>query len=54
MNNLSLTTKRLLKAERLQKAQLVTFKKGVFTTYTSSIFEENKKLTCKDTIKLDV
>ena len=40
MNNLVLTKKRVLKAERLHKAQLATFKKGVFTSYKPSVFEE--------------
>tara|TARA_Y100001968_G_scaffold272538_1_gene264806 strand:- start:170 stop:334 length:165 start_codon:yes stop_codon:yes gene_type:complete len=40
MNNLVLTRKRVLKAERLHKAQLTTFKKGVFTSYKPSVFEE--------------
>ena len=42
MNNLVLTRKRALKAKRLQKAQLATFKKGVFTTYKPSVFEKRK------------
>ena len=40
MNNLVLTKKRLQKAKRLHKAQLTTFKKGVFTSYRPSVFEE--------------
>ena len=42
MNNLVLTKKRVLKAERLHKAQLATFKKGVFTSYKPSVFEERQ------------
>jgi len=42
MNNLVLTKKRVLKAEKLHKAQLATFKKGVFTSYKPSIFEERQ------------
>ena len=42
MNNLVLTRKRALKAKRLQKAQLATFKKGVFTNYKPSVFEKRK------------
>ena len=42
MNNLVLTKKRVLKAERLHKAQLATFKKGVFTSYKPSVFEEKQ------------
>ena len=48
MNNLALTKKRALKAERLHRAQLTTFKKGVFTSYSSSVFEEKKKQARKD------
>ena len=40
MNNLLLTKKRVLKSERLHRAQLATFKKGVFTSYKSSVFDE--------------
>ena len=43
MNNLALTKKRIEKAERLQAAQLATFKKGVFTSYKSTVFEERQK-----------
>ena len=43
MNNLVLTKKRALKAARLHKAQLATFKKGVFTSYKPSVFEERQK-----------
>ena len=42
MNNLVLTKKRVLKAEKLHKAQLATFKKGVFTSYRPSAFEERQ------------
>ena len=42
MNNLVLTKKRVLKAEKLHKAQLATFKKGVFTSYKPSVFEEKQ------------
>ena len=42
MNNLVLTKKRVLKAEKLHKAQLATFKKGVFTSYKPSVFEERQ------------
>ena len=42
MNNLVLTKKRVLKAEKLHKAQLATFKKGVFTSYIPSVFEERQ------------
>ena len=43
MNNLALTKKRIEKAERLHDAQLATFKKGVFTSYKPSVFEERQK-----------
>ena len=42
MNNLVLTKKRVLKAEKLHKAQLATFKKGVFNSYKPSVFEERQ------------
>ena len=42
MNNLVLTKRRVLKAEKLHKAQLATFKKGVFTSYKPSVFEEKQ------------
>ena len=43
MNGLVLTKKRIKKAERLHAAQLATFKKGVFTSYKPSVFEERQK-----------
>ena len=42
MNNLVLIKKRVLKAEKLHKAQLATFKKGVFTSYKPSVLKKNK------------
>ena len=42
MNNLALTKKRIKKAKRLHSAQLVTFKKGVFTSYKPSFFKEKQ------------
>ena len=45
MNNLLLIKKRVLKAEKLHKAQLTTFKKGVFTSYKPSVFEARQKQT---------
>ena len=39
---LSTNKKRVLKAERLHKAQLETFKKGIFTSYKSSVFVERQ------------
>ncbi len=47
MNNLLLTKKRVQKAERLRKAQLATFKKGVFTSYRRSVFKERNSQACK-------
>ena len=43
MTNLAVTKKHIKKAERLHAAQLATFKKGVFTSYKSSVFEERQK-----------
>ncbi len=43
MNNLVLTKKRVLKAERLHRSLLATFKKGVFTSYKPLIFEDRQK-----------
>tara|TARA_B100000965_G_scaffold71352_1_gene56313 strand:+ start:49 stop:213 length:165 start_codon:yes stop_codon:yes gene_type:complete len=43
MNNLVLTKKRIKKANLLHAAQLATFKKGVFTSYKPSIFEDRRK-----------
>ena len=42
MNNLALTKKRIEKAKRLHAARLATFKKGVFTSYKLSVFEERQ------------
>ena len=39
MNNLVLTKRRVVKAARRHKAQLETFKKGVFTSYKPSVFK---------------
>ncbi len=52
MNNLVLTKKRIKKAERLHAAQLATFKKGVFTSYKSSIFEERQKQDCEEVVEM--
>ena len=43
MTNTVLIKKRVLKAEKLHKAQLATFKKGVFTSYKPPVFEERQK-----------
>ena len=48
MNNLLLTKKRNQKADRLRKAQLATFKKGVFTSYKPSVFKERQTQSLKD------
>ena len=48
MNNLALTKKRIKKAESLHAAQLATFKKGVFTSYKPSVFEDRKKQARKE------
>ena len=53
MNNLVLTKKRVLKAERLHKAQLATFKKGVFTSYKTSVFEERQNQACEEVAAMD-
>tara|TARA_Y100001968_G_C19188088_1_gene633819 strand:- start:591 stop:812 length:222 start_codon:yes stop_codon:yes gene_type:complete len=42
MNNLVLTRKRVIKADRLHKAQIATFKKGVFTSYKRSVFKQRQ------------
>ena len=42
MKNLVLTKKRIKKGKRLHTAQLATFKKGVFTSYKPSVFEERQ------------
>ena len=42
MNNLVLTKKRIVKAKRLNAAQLTTFKKGVFTSYKPAVFEDRQ------------
>ena len=43
MNNRVLTKKRVLKAKRLHRAQLATYKKGVFTSYKPLVFEDKQK-----------
>jgi len=53
MNNLVLTKKRVLKAERLHKAQLATFKKGVFTSYKPSVFEERQNQAREEVAAMD-
>ena len=53
MNNLALTKKRIEKAERLHNAQLATFKKGVFTSYKPSVFEERQKQVREEVAAMD-
>jgi len=53
MNNLALTKKRIEKAERLHDAQLATFKKGVFTSYKPSVFEERQKQARAEVAAID-
>ena len=53
MNNLVLTKKRVLKAERLHRAQLATFKKGVFTSYKPSVFEERQNQAREEVAAMD-
>ena len=53
MNNLVLTKKRVLKAEKLHKAQLATFKKGVFTSYKPSVFEERQNQARNEVAAID-
>ena len=53
MNNLLLTKKRVLKAERLHRAQVATFKKGVFTSYKYSVSEDRYKQAGKEVAAMD-
>ena len=53
MNNLVLTKKIVLKAERLHRAQLATFKKGVFTPFKPSVFEERQKQAREEIAAMD-
>ena len=53
MNNLALTKRKVLKARRLHKAQLETFKKGVFTSYKRSVFEEGRKQAQRKILEKD-
>ena len=52
MKNLVLT-KKVLKPERLHRAQLATFKKGVFTSYKSSVSEDRQKQARKEFTAMD-
>ena len=53
MNNLVLTKKRIKKAEMLHAAQLATFKKGVFTSYKSSVFKDAQKKASEEVAAMD-
>ena len=53
MNNLVLTKKRIKKSEMLHAAQLATFKKGVFTSYKPSVFEERQKQVREEVASMD-
>ena len=53
MKNQVLTKKRVLKAERLHRAQLATFKKGVFTSYKTSVFEERQNQAREEVAAMD-
>ena len=53
MNGLVLTKKRIKKAERLHAAQLATFKKGVFTSYKPSVFEDSQKKAIEEVAAMD-
>ena len=53
MNNLALTKKRIKKAKSLHAAQLTTFKKGVFTSYKPSVFEERQKQAREEIAAMD-
>ena len=53
MNNLALTKKRIKKSDRLHAAQLATFKKGVFTSYKPSVFEERQKQARDEVAAMD-
>ena len=53
MNNLVLTKKRIKKAKMLHAAQLATFKKGVFTSYKPSVFEERQNQACEEVATMD-
>ena len=53
MNNLVLIKKRIEKVERLHAAQLATFKKGVFTSYKPSVFEERQKQAREEIAAMD-
>ena len=53
MNDLVLIKKRIKKAEMLHAAQLATFKKGVFTSYKRSVFEDRQKKASEEVAAID-
>ena len=53
MNNLVLTKSRIKKVERLHAAQLATFKKGVFTSYKTSVFAKKQKQAHEEVAAMD-
>ena len=53
MNGLVLTKKRIKKAESLYAAQIATSKKGVFTSYKPSVFEDRQKKSSKEVAAMD-
>ena len=48
-----LTKKQIKKAEKLHADQLATFKKGVFTSYKPSVFEERQKQVREEVASMD-
>ena len=53
MNNLVLTKKRIKKPEMLHSAQFGTFKKGVFASYKSSVYEKRQKQAFEEASAMD-
>jgi len=53
MNNLSIIKKRIQKAERLHKAQILATKKGEFASYRRSTFMDRVKQAQLDLSLLD-
>jgi len=45
-----ITDKKLFKAKRLHKAQLATFKKGIFTTYKPTFLKNRRTLAAEEMI----
>tara|TARA_Y100000766_G_C18893139_1_gene599552 strand:+ start:1078 stop:1251 length:174 start_codon:yes stop_codon:yes gene_type:complete len=48
MNNLAQIREKIKKAERLHDSQLLATKKGEFTTYSRSVYEERVRETQKE------